>query len=371
MYRSLVILCACACLYAQAPSDPQAIFKQAIEAQKNGRLEEAAGLYQQLVKSYPNIPELRSNLGATLAAEGNYAEAIRQYQSALKLKADPQVRLNLALAYYKSADISSAIGELKQVRSAAPGNVQAALLLADCDLRLGRNAEVVALLTPLQRADPDNRAYIYLLGTALIRNGDSAQGQLMIDRILKNGDSAEARLLMGTTKFMVSDFSGALADLQKAVELNPKLPDLYSYYGQALLLTGDQAGARRAFEQELSMDPNNFDSNLRMGVLLKQDQENERALAYLQHALQIRPGDFGVRYQIATIELANGNLQHAQQELEEILAESPQFLEAHVSLATVYFREKRKADGERERALVAKLNAARQATNEVAAKPVQ
>lgn len=46
----------------------------------------------------------------------------------------------------------------------------------------------------------------------------------------------------------------------------------------------------------------------------------------------------------------------------------PKFLEAHVSLATVYFRQKRKLEGERERAIVAKLNAERQATNEVGAK---
>jgi len=36
-------------------------------------------------------------------------------------------------------------------------------------------------------------------------------------------------------------------------------------------------------------------------------------------------------------------------------------LEAHVTLATIYYRLKRKADGERERAIVQRLNAERQA----------
>ena len=36
-------------------------------------------------------------------------------------------------------------------------------------------------------------------------------------------------------------------------------------------------------------------------------------------------------------------------------------MEAHVSLATVYYRLKRKADGDRERATVLKLNAEKQA----------
>jgi hypothetical protein len=41
--------------------------------------------------------------------------------------------------------------------------------------------------------------------------------------------------------------------------------------------------------------------------------------------------------------------------------ESPNFTAAHVSLATVYFRLQRREDGDRERAIVRKLNAEAQA----------
>lgn len=354
---------------AAASTDPRERLKQAAEAQKAGRLDDAIAGYQALISDYPKIPELHSNLGTVYAARGNYEDAIAAYRKALALRANDQVKLNLALAYYKSADFEPAIAALKEVHRAAPANTQATLLLADCYLRFGKYAEVVSLLTPLQKTHPDEHAYQYLLGTALVRSGKTAEGQVIIDGILKNGDSAEARLLMGTTKFMVRDFTGALEDLSKAVELNPKLPEVYAYYGQALMVTGDQAGARGAFEKQLAADPNNFDANLQMGVLMRQDQENALALAYLEHALKIRPGDYGVRYQIAALRLAEGNLDGAEKELRSLIADSPDFLEAHVSLATVYFREKKKAEGERERAIVAKLNEARRATNEIAAQP--
>src|SRR5207247_2818124 len=120
-------------------------------------------------------------------------------------------------------------------------------------------------------------------------------------RILRNGDSAEARLLMGTTKMMVNDYAGALADLMRAVELNPNLPDVYSYYGLALLRTGDVAGATAAFRKELVGNPNDFSSNLELGALLRQDQQYEQALEYLDRALRLRAGDPSVRYQIATL----------------------------------------------------------------------
>jgi tetratricopeptide (TPR) repeat protein len=368
MCRVVVFLLAMSCAYASAASSPQELMKQAMEAQRDGNYEIAIRNYKEILAAYPNIPEIRSNLGAAYAGAGHYTEAIAEYQRSLKLKPNPQVHLNLALAYYKLGDLSSAVENLKAVHGKDPQNLQTLTLLSDCYLQLGQNKEVIELLTSVQKANPDNPTFNYLLGTALVRSGKVAEGQLMVDQILKNGNSAEAHMLMGTTKYMVKDFAGALAEFQQAVNLNANLPDLYSYYGMALMVTGDQAGARKAFERELQADPNNFESNLQMGVVLRQDEENEQALQYLKRALQVRPGDPGVRYQIASLELASGQVEQACRDLELLTKDSPEFLEAHVSLATVYFRQKRKADGDRERAIVAKLNAARQETNEVAAK---
>jgi tetratricopeptide (TPR) repeat protein len=368
MYRvALALLCLC----CAAQNSPQEIMKEAVEAQRAGRFNEAVRDYRTLLKQYPNIFEIRSNLGAALAGEGLYSEAIAEYKQALALKPNTQVRLNLALAYYKTGDFHRATETLQRVHAEEPGNIQAITVLSDCYLKLGKNRDVIALLSPIREAQPNNKAFVYLLGTALVRDGQAEKGQVLIDKILRNGDSAESRLLMGTAKYMVSDYAGAREDLQKAIKLNPNLPEAFAYYGMALLSTGDQLGARKAFERELHSDPNNFVSNLHMGVLLREDADYDGALKFLHHALQIRPGDPGVRYQIASIEIARGQLAEATRDLESLVKDSPNFIEAHVSLATVYFREKRKADGERERAVYAKLNAARQTQNEVAAKSVQ
>ena len=64
-----------------------------------------------------------------------------------------------------------------------------------------------------------------------------------------------------------------------------------------------------------------------------------------------------MRYQQASILLAQNKIEPARIELERIVKESANFTEAHVSLATVYYRLKRKEDGDRERAIVQKLNA--------------
>jgi tetratricopeptide (TPR) repeat protein len=348
-------------LSAQTHRSPQDLLKEATEFQQAGKLDAAIADYRQILDMYPEAAPVRSNLGAALAASGHYSEAIVEYNRALARQPDPHVRLNLAIAYYKTTQLQKAVDTLLKVRQDLPQDVQVTTLLADCYLRLGRNKDVIQLLTPIQQAAPSDMGIAYMLGTALIRDDQVSRGQIIIDPILKNGDSAEARLLMGTTKLMVNDLKGAVVDLQKAVELNPDLPDVYSYYGSALLSTGDPAGARKAFEKELTLDPNSFEANLRMGVLLRQDDDNENALKYLNRALMVRPGDIGVRYQMAAAELTMGQVEAARKDLETMLQEAPNFTEAHVTLATAYYREKRKADGDRERAIVSKLNAEKQA----------
>jgi len=39
----------------------------------------------------------------------------------------------------------------------APGNLQTTLLLADCELRLGQNRDVVALLKPVEQQNAEHR----------------------------------------------------------------------------------------------------------------------------------------------------------------------------------------------------------------------
>lgn len=359
MNRTAFTLLLCLSLSCLAQEAPQQLMRQALEAQQAGRFEEAVRDYRTLLKQFPNIFELRSNLGAALAGEGHYSEAIIEYNKALAVRSNPAVRLNLALAYYKSGQLLKATDTLKQVHTEEPENLQASELLADCYLQLGQNKNVITFLTPVWNAHPDDDAVTYLLSTALVRDGQSAKGEKIINRILKNGDSAEARLLMGTAEYMTGNYAGARSDLEKAIQLDPKLPDVYAYYGKTLFDSGDHPGSQVAFEKALQLDPNNFDSNLDMGLLLRGSEKYGEAIQYFRHALDMHPGDPGVRFEIATCEMSQGQLPEAARDLESLVKDEPTFRQAVWQLATVYIRMGRKADAERERAIYMKLSPAR------------
>jgi Flp pilus assembly protein TadD len=332
--------------------------RKAVAAHQQGDLEGAIREYRAFLKLKPNSLEARTNLGAALARNGQFDDAIGEYRLALKVApSNPGVSFNLGLAYYKSGDLAAAAKELSALRALVGDQPQVTLLLADTYLQLDQNQKVIDLLTPAAGNAPDDLGVAYLLGSALIREKRTEEGQRYLDKILRNGESAEALLLLGTAKFNASDFSGALADLQKAAGLNSKVPMLNSYLGQALMATGDASAAATAFLAELEQNPNDFAANLNLAVLRKQEQQYADAAKYLARALRLRPGDLRVRYQQATILIAQNLPEPARLELESIIKEAPKFTEAHVSLATVYYRLKRKEDGDRERAIVLRLNA--------------
>jgi tetratricopeptide (TPR) repeat protein len=344
-----------AALAAQAPSVDA--FARAVQLQEAGDREGAVAAYQALLKDQPANIQARSNLGVVLAQLGRYEEAIAAYRAALTQAPDePRVRLNLGIALYKSARYADAIGEFGAVRQAQPDNLQARYLEADCHLRLGAPRSVIALLAPLAEARADDLALAYMLGLAYLQEKEMAKGGVLVDRILKRGESAEAHLMLGMAKRGGGDLAGGLEALGKAVALNPELPGVHALYGRALLETGNRDRARAEFEAELTRNPLDFDAQLYLGVIVKEEADFDRAMAHFERALGVRPGDAGVRYQIATIHVSRGESERALPMLEAIVRDAPSFVEAHVTLATVYYRLKRRADGDRERAIVDTLN---------------
>jgi tetratricopeptide (TPR) repeat protein len=341
---------------AASAQTPEEQFKQAVALQAAGDLEAAATAYRRFLAEHTNNVEARSNLGVVLARLGRYTEAIEVYRTALGT--DPSrlsVRLNLGIALYKSNQLADAARELETVLGAQPGNLQARYLQADCRIRIGEPAKAVALLEPLESDRRDDNVLAYLLGMAYLRLKQPDKGQVLIDRILRKGDSAEARLMLGLAKREVQDLSGAVDDLRRAVELNPELPTVHGLYAQVLLEAGNRDPAKREFEAELKTNPLDFEANLYLGVLLKEEQEFESAMKHLTVALDVRPGDIATRYQIASLQLARRETETALGLLEAIVKEAPDFVEAHVSLATAYYRLKRREDGDRERAIVEEL----------------
>ena len=175
---------------------------------------------------------------------------------------------------------------------------------------------------------------------------------MLLDRILKDGDSAEARFLLGMQMYESGDFPAAVKQFAAATEVNPKLPDLQAYYGQALLTTGDADGASAAFKRELELNPFNFAANLGLGQVLTVRKQFTDAEPLLVQASRTRPQSAEVELALGECFSGEGKLPQARQQLQDAIKSLPNSAEAHRELASVDTRLHLTEAAARERALV-------------------
>ncbi len=278
-------------LVAPLPAeDLRGTYERALSLHQRGKLEEAVEAYGEVVELNAGHAGAWSNLGVALAALGRYEEAIGAYRRALEIvPGDHRIRRNLALAHYKANAISEAAEELASLHLAEPNDVRTTLLLADCRLRLGDFARVEELLGPLEAAQPDNRALLYLLGMALVRGGKEEKGQRLVERLMAGGDTAEAHYLLGSAAFMARNYPQAVEEFSRAIALDPSLPSLNSYYGRALLFTGDAEGAESVLRDAVAADPNDFEAQYHLASILATLGRPEEARLFADRAVQLRP----------------------------------------------------------------------------------
>jgi len=357
----LVVLLLYSCAATAQTPDPAQLFQDAMQAQQQQNFALAAEKYRNLVRLYPGMTAAHANLGIVLVSLGRFDEAIQEYQTALtQVPGNRDLRLNLALAYYKKPDYSKAADEFSSLHSDDPSSVRIATLLGSCYLRLGRDADVVSLLAPLEEANAGDLDLAWALGSALIRTAHAEEGLARVEKVAQQGQSAEAYALAADTYTKLNLIDRARANFDAAVRLNPNLPGLHTLNGTLKDYAGDQDGAVLEFEKALAANPKDFEAELRLGSVLSSQRKWDGARVHLDRALKLDSTSPLARYQMAKVKRAQGELDAAVKDLEKVAHDEPRWLPPHIELAALYYRLKRMEDGAREKQIVDQLTAEEQ-----------
>ena len=330
---------------ALGQNGPDPHFAKAVELQNQGRIEEALREYELSLQKGPRM-EVLVNSGALLARIGNYEEAIKRYNKALEMSpGHPLILLNLGLAHYKAVDLKTAVDIFQGLVAKDPGNVRLHTLVADCYFQLGDYPRVISQLAAIASSHPDDLSIAYLLGSAYIRDHQVEKGEALIQKIMEKGESAEAHLMMGTILGEIYHNKDAIAEYERAIQLNPNLPGAHAGLAFEILRSNEVERALREFEAELAVNPNDYIANFYVGYLKRRNREYQDALVHLNKAARLRPGDGAALLQIAIVYYLKEELDRAQAILEEVTRNDPDFMDAYVHLARVYFKKRMMAEG--------------------------
>ena len=270
------LLCAAA---AQTQPSPEAILRHAVELHQAGDIPGAIAEYRAYLKQAPKSVMARSNLGAALSKSGQYEAAIVEYRQALELEPrNLPVRVNLGLALLQDRPDPRRRGGTGQGGQAAAfqpaGGLPAGRLRpAPGREQKGHRAALAAGKGVAQRQG------------AHLSAGHGAHPRQSAGARPAAGRPHPPRRRIRRSPPAARHHENERAGFRRRPGRSqegrrnsiPQLPDVFSYYGLALLSTGDMAAAATAFRKELESNPNDFVSNLQLGVLLKQDQHYDEA----------------------------------------------------------------------------------------------
>lgn len=195
--------------------------------------------------------------------------------------------------------------------------------------------------------------------------------------------STDHLLAQARERFAVQDYYGAAHLLEEVLESGRTFADVHHLLGLCLALLGQRERALLQFEQALALNPRYIEANIHRGILLNELGRAEEAEAafraavthgeggsggfprpvaarlanlhaqvgeayaeagaaaeaieQFRRAVTLGPAFHDLRYRLARLLLEAGRPLEAREELESILAEHPDFLDAAASLGLSHY----------------------------------
>lgn len=167
------------------------------------------------------------------------------------------------------------------------------------------------------REAPDSAAVANKLGIAYHQLQDMPAARRQYVRAVKmQPDYAEAINNLGTTYYAAKDYRGAVKHYRKALRYAPQSASIYSNLGTAYFARRDYKKAAEAYQTALGIDPEVFDHRNSYGVLLQDQNVEERAKFHYYLARSY-----------AKAGMTERALQYIRKALEEGFGERKKFLE--------------------------------------------
>jgi predicted Zn-dependent protease len=130
-----------------------------------GKPEQAVPIYQELIRMFPNTPDLLMDLCVAQFKARRYSDSIEQAKAVLRLRPDlPSANLFLGAGYVELGEFAAAISPLKKVLEAQPTERNARLMLAQALSGARQCKEAAEQFQKLSELVPDNPKVWYGLG---------------------------------------------------------------------------------------------------------------------------------------------------------------------------------------------------------------
>jgi tetratricopeptide (TPR) repeat protein len=378
-----------------AHADPQILFNLAALYAQTDKPDRALEMYRQGLVLQPDDASANQNYVVLLMNAGQFKQALVPLRKLRALRPDQlSVRVSLIECEMKAGLSQDAHQELQgfldtpgltirdRIKTAGvfmENHVPDATetVLKDTVQRYDDSAEAHGALgklfleqthyedavTELGRAvqlAPDTPGYSLALAEALIQWKHFSTALSFLKAIQpKFGTLPEFRYRMGLALYNLNLYPQAIVEFEALTRDHPKMDMAWFFQASCWANTGKLDQAEMYYRKAIALNSHNAAYYTALGQVLRrgdQDRTEEASRAF-QSALVIDPNDATAEEGLALCYERMQRPVEAQQLLERVVRQQPELARAHLSLARIYYKLHKSADGDREKAIASQLQA--------------
>lgn len=233
-------------------------------------------------------------MGRLRLLESATPQADELYRESLNFENTSEAHLQLASSLIADHPHDAA-EQAQQALALEPSNAHAYILLGRAYMRAGDSAKAAEALSHAVQLQPGIEAY-YTLAICWL-SAKTPEGNKRADAVFEQmkqmaGDSGSLHVLFGRAYRDAERMSDAIAEFQRAIQLDPSTPHAHYFLGLARLAMSDwkpTPDAESEFQQEIRYYPNDFLANYMLGFLASSQRQYAVADKYMKIAAELNP----------------------------------------------------------------------------------
>jgi tetratricopeptide (TPR) repeat protein len=281
-----------------------------------GRLDEAATAYRQLLRGRPDHARARLGLARLALRRGRPAEALEHLGPCAASPATRKAARQLAAQAHRRLGNADAAATAAREAAELPPDAAWPDPWSDevVALRVGREARVMRLqelrahkrlaeaaeLARQTVADYPDLGWLELGRSRLAASEWDAAERALQEALRLAPHSAEARFGLGQALVGQKKYQAAAEALRAVIAQEPAHAAAYRELARCLAATGDKQGATHMLEQALRLRPQCADSHRELGELLAEAGRRDEGVQHLDQAVRLNPDDARARELLAS-----------------------------------------------------------------------
>ena len=297
----------------------------------------------------------------SLLDAGKIDSAIEMLSAASRFKPnDAQVKHLLGLAYYRKGDYTHAVEHLSVAVKLLPQSSrqyrEEIQILGLSHYMLGHTREALPYLEQLSQWSPGSMEIAYALGISYIQTRNTDRSRETFARMF-NLPIASASAYLVNAQMMVRQQFEELAEteLQKALELDPRLPQANFLLGEMAIYHANIDLGIELLQKEIALNPAFGMAYYRLGEAYTRQLKWNEAIAPLQKSIWLNPFFSGPYIVLGKVFLKKGDLPNAENMLRRAVQMDPNNFSGHHLLAQALQQANQTDEARREFELAEKL----------------